>query len=464
MLGIEDFAKQVQDRLNTIASGYEGAIPFKIYTNLGDYVQAYRVINEIEQYQFGIMRVLPSEIVPVKGLSVQNLVIQVEFGVEIDKSELDDNGNYLQVVYTQQILNNYAQSTTGTTETIEGLDGKNYTVAYSINPCTVGSVTMTSSDKGEVLPVQITIDVSAVENGVNLNDIDVFIDGEAVYPLNIQATRKRIPNENSFSDKTSTSVGILQNGFGLDMIVPALYNELGETILDDIYDGKDNVARCVNFKFNKWITYYTYTISGLTKVNYERHSVLYSYNRETGYLNFNVVIGTNKSIQIFSKTKSIGNIIGFSEIDYGDGTKETSSITGIHTYTNAGTYTIKIKAISTKNIFDEIEPKDRCYIMTFGNTSHNTSANNTITPSISLVEGVPHIMEYDEHWTETTVTYTQTTTKSFFELFGSQITSVAEGDIIFINGKLCLIAQQGGISIQWHTFEAGTYTLRKYRP
>ena len=206
MLGIEDFAKQVEDRLNVIASNYEGAIPFKIYTNLGDYVQAYRVINEIEQYQFGIMRVLPSEIVPVKGLSVQNLVIQVEFGVEIDKSELDDDGNYLQVVYAQKILNEYAQSTTGTTETITGLDQKDYTVAYGINPCTVGSVTMTSSDKGEVLPVQITIDVSAVENGVNLNDIDVFIDGEAVYPLSIQATRKRVPNENSFSNKTSTSI------------------------------------------------------------------------------------------------------------------------------------------------------------------------------------------------------------------------------------------------------------------
>lgn len=469
MLGIEDFGKRLQDDLNVIASGIEGAIPFKIFTNLGDYTEAYRYNNQgnpnaVAQYQYGILRVLPSEIVPIKGLAVQNFVFQLECAVNIDESEKDSNGNYIQVVNTQEILNNYAQNYTGTTATIDGVDGKSYTIAYAINPCTVSSVTMTTSDYGEVLPVQLTIEVGAVENGINLNDIDITIDGQAVYPLSIQATRKRVPQENGFSNKTSTSIGMLQNGFGLDLQMPLLYNSLGEMILDDIYEGEDNVAHCVDLKFNKWITYYTYTISGLAQVNYERHSVLYSYNSETGYLSFSAVIGTNKSIQLFSKTSFLGYLNGFSEIDYGDGTTETSSITGIHTYTNAGTYIIKIKASGTKNIFDEIEPKDRCYVMTFGNTSHNTSANTNISPQLSLVEGVPHIMKYDEHWTETTVTYTQTTTKSFFELFGSQITSVYSGDIIFINGKLCLIAQLGGISTQWHTFEAGTYVLRKYRP
>ena len=463
MLGIEDFGKQLQDDLNVIASTITGAIPFKIFTNLGDYTEAYRVINDVERYQFGILRVLPSELVPIKGLQVQNFVFQLECAVDIDRSEKDDNGNYAQVVNTQTILNNYAQAMTGTTSTLTA-GSKTYTIAYAINPCTVSSVTMTTSDYGEVLPVQLTIEVGAVENGINLNDIDITIDGQAIYPLSVQATRKRVPQENGFSNKTSTNIGMLQNGFGIDLQMPLLYNSLGEMILDDIYEGEDNVAHCVDLKFNKWITYYTYTISGLAKVNYERHSVLYSYNSETGYLSFSAVIGTNKSIQLFSKTSYLGNLTGFSEIDYGDGTTETSSITGIHTYTNAGTYTIKIKANSTKNIFDEIEKKDRCYIMTFGNTSHNTSANTNISPQLSLVEGVPHIMKYDEHWTETTVTYTQTTTKSFFELFGSQITSVYSGDIIFINGKLCLIAQQDGISTQWHTFEAGTYTLRKYRP
>lgn len=463
MLGIEDFAEQLQNDLNTIASGITGAIPFKIFTNLGDYTEAYRVLNDVEMYQFGILRVLPSELVPIKGLQVQNFVFQLECAVNIDRSEKDENGNYTQVVNTQTILNNYAQGMTGTTGTITA-GGKSYTVAYAINPCTVSSVTMTTSDYGEVLPIQLTIEVGAVENGVNLNDIDVFIDGEAVYPLSMQATRKRVPQENGFSNKSSTSIGMLQNGFGLDLQMPLLYNSLGETILDDIYDGEDNIAHCVDLKFNKWITYYTYTASSLIKVNYTRHSVLYSYNSETKYLSFKVVIETDKSIQLFSKTKFLSSLVGFSEIDYGDGTTETSSITGIHTYSNTGTYTIKIKANSTKNIFDEIEPKDRCYIMTFGNTNHNTSANSNIIPQLSLVEGVSHIMKYDEHWVEVTVTYTQTTTKSFFELFGSQITSINVGDIIFINGKLCLIAQQGGIALQFHTFEAGTYILRKYRP
>lgn len=463
MLGIEDFGKQLEDDLNVIASGITGAIPFKIFTNLGDYQEAYRVINDVERYQFGILRVLPSELVPIKGLQVQNFVFQLECAINIDESERDDKGNYIQVVNTQNILNNYAQAMTGTTGQIEA-NGKTYTIAYAINPCTVSSVTMTTSDYGEVLPVQLTIEVGAVENGINLNDIDITIDGQVIYPLSVQATRKRVPQENGFSNKTSTSIGMLQNGFGIDLQMPLLYNTLGEMILDDIYEGKDNVAHCVDLSFNKWITYYTYTVSGLAKVNYERHSVLYSYNNETEYLSFDVVIGTNKSIQLFSKTTYLGALIGFSEIDYGDGTKETSSITGIHTYTNAETYTIKIKANSIKNIFDEIEKKDRCYIMTFGNTSHNTSANTNISPQISLVEGVEHIMQYDEHWADATVTYTQITTKSFFELFGSQITSIKAGDIIFINGKLCLIAQQGGLTTQWHTFEAGTYILRRYRP
>lgn len=425
MLGIEDFAKQVQDKLNAIASGYEGAIPFKIYTNLGDYVQAYRVLNDIEQYQFGIMRVLPSEIVPVKGLSVQNLVIQVEFGVEIDKSELDDDGNYLQVVYTQQILNNYAQSTTGTTETIKGLDDKEYTVAYGINPCTVGSVTMTSSDKGEVLPIQITIDVSAVENGVNLNDIDVFIDGEAVYPLSIQATRKRIPNENSFSDKTSTSVGILQNGFGLDMIVPALYNKLGETILNDIYVGKDNVAHCVDLSFNKYIEWTNQTILYNT-IFENRHYSICSHDKYADTLEFQIKV---TSISLSTPTETINISCGEATgvvFDWGD---NSSTTIPTHQYTQNKTYKVTIKNVS--KIINTISHKDYCYIMTFGNTSHNTSANNTITPSISLVEGVPHILDYSNKWIEQEVNITSLNRVESFYLEANNILFTGDGTIYY---------------------------------
>lgn len=445
MLGIEDFAKQVQDKLNAIASVYEGAIPFKIYTNLGDYVQAYRVLNDVEQYQFGIMRVLPSEIVPVKGLSVQNLVIQVEFGVEIDKSELDDNGNYLQVVYTQQILNNYAQSTTGTTETIEGLDSKNYTVAYSINPCTVGSVTMTSSDKGEVLPVQITIDVSAVENGVNLNDIDVFIDGEAVYPLSIQATRKRIPNENSFSNKTSTSVGMLQNGFGLDMIVPALYNELGETILDDIYIGKDNIAHEVRIRNDKYLVYY---VANSDNSGAEPRYAFYK--KEQKKLTYKVTVTSPKLTVIING--STGLTAGYS-IDWGDNTAPTQGNVTKHTYSQAGTYEIEFIAGALGSIENQVVPKEYCYIMTFGNTNHNTSANNTITPTISLVEGVPYVLDYSDKWEESTNTYTEGQTET---ISGALNTN----KVIFWGDGTYTVTSNSIYDTYYHTYKAGTYTRR----
>lgn len=457
MLGIEDFGKQLENDLNVIASTITGAIPFKIFTNLGDYTEAYRYdnagnTNAVAQYQYGILRVLPSEIVPVKGLAIQNFIFQLECAVNIDASEKDDNGNYLQVVYTQEILNNYAQSYTGTTTTIEGIDGKSYTIAYAINPCTVSSVTMTTSDYGEVLPIQITIEVGAVENGVNLNDIDVFIDGEAVYPLSIQATRKRIPNENSFSDKTSTSVGILQNGFGLDMIVPALYNNLGETILDDIYMGKDNVAHCVDLKFNRWITYYTYTAGILfVKENMTKHFAMYSYDEDKNELSFDVTIGTDKSIMILAD----------GSIDFGD---ETTSSGYTHTYTTAGTYKIKITA-TTSDVRDGIQKKDYCYIMTFGNTNHNTSANNTITPSISLVEGVQHILDYNSsNWKEVTQTFTQTTSSALYTLLGE---SPQNNDIVFISNGDYFIIKTYPISVgleYYYTFSEGTYTIRRYRP
>lgn len=449
MLGIEDFAKQVQDKLNTIASGYQGAIPFKIYTNLGDYVQAYRVINEIEQYQFGIMRVLPSEIVPVKGLSVQNLVIQVEFGVEIDKSELDDDGNYLQVVYAQKILNEYAQSTTGTTGTITGLDGKEYTIAYGINPCTVGSVTMTSSDKGEVLPVQITIDVSAVENGVNLNDIDVFIDGEAVYPLSMQATRKRVPNENSFSNKTSTSVGMLQNGFGLDLIVPALYNKIGETILDDIYIGKDNVAHEVSIQYNKFLTYY---VSKSDNTEIEEKYAYYSV--DGAELSYEVTVTSPKL-----KVRINGNtgFVSYGSIDWGDGSSLDDSRTTTHTYSQAGTYTIKY---TTTNILlnpiddKQIVHRQYNYIMTFGNTDHNTAVNTNINPHISLVEGVPHILDYDSKWSSATVTYTDASNPVALTNVGNKVIFWGDGSYTATSGS--------GLDTYYHKYSAGTYTRRIY--
>lgn len=430
MLGIEDFGKRLQDDLNVIASTITGAIPFKIFTNLGDYTEAYRYdnagnTNAVAQYQYGILRVLPSEIVPIKGLAVQNFVFQLECAVNIDESEKDSNGNYIQVVNTQEILNNYAQNYTGTTATIDGVDGKSYTIAYAINPCSVSSVTMTTSDYGEVLPVQLTIEVGAVENGINLNDIDITIDGQAVYPLSIQATRKRVPQENGFSNKTSTSIGMLQNGFGLDLQMPLLYNSLGEMILDDIYSGKDNVAHCVDLSFNKYIEWTNQTILYNT-IFENRHYSIYSHDKYADTLEFEIKV---TSISLSKPTETIniscGEATGVT-FNWGD---NSSTTTPTHEYTQNGTYKITISNVS--KIINTISHKDYCYIMIFGNTSHNTSANTNISPQLSLVEGVPYILNYSNKWIEAEITITSLNRVESFNLQANDILFTGDGTVYY---------------------------------
>lgn len=255
MLLTENFMKSIQEQLN----GGQSQVVFKFYDNVGNMLSAYRKGNDVVQYVQGIFSLAPSELTPIKNLNIAIVTARLELAVDIDTlpPEVTDDGEIIEyslVRLVRGIWDSFAEANNGIPIPLTDNSGKSYSVTPSYSLMGNGSVELLSSDTGEVMSLATTMSFTVVENGINSNDISVYINGEDIMYAQATITRNRTADSSVYAQEYGgiyqspyyeTKSIIQQNGIGIDLNIPLLYSQVGNEIRNDILKGGNNKAYAV---------------------------------------------------------------------------------------------------------------------------------------------------------------------------------------------------------------------------
>lgn len=256
MLMTENFMHSIETQLNNTQTD----VVFKLFDNVANMVNAYRKGNEVVQSVQGIFSLAPSNLTPIKNLNIAVVTARLELAVNIDTlpPEVTDNGeivDYPLVRLVRNIWDSFAEANNGTPITLKDNDDKSYSVTPSYSLMSNGSVEILSSETGEVMSLATTMSFTVVENGINTNDISVYINGEDIMFGQATITRNRIADStvyfddyyaNTYNNPTNSTKSVIQqNGLGIDLNIPLLYSTVGKQIAKDIMQGGNNNAYAV---------------------------------------------------------------------------------------------------------------------------------------------------------------------------------------------------------------------------
>lgn len=213
-----------------------------------------RTAEEMTSHVFGTMSAEPSRLAPIKGVTVMTSTASLELLVEAAKDrEAGEIGSFEEVTYILHLLTSYASQNNGMTYQVEE-DGKSFTVTVNFSPPTCGELTFASSYFGEILPVRMAIYLTAVENGVSSNDVEITIDGHEVYYERAVLNRAKVIDSYTFGEGQSAQGTALQNAFSVELVCPLFSGALKETYVNEVLLGSYNEAHTVRV-----------TIAGISK-------------------------------------------------------------------------------------------------------------------------------------------------------------------------------------------------------
>lgn len=236
--------EKLESGLNQINDKYK----FKIYQALGDYKDAYRVVNDVVYETYGIAKFLPTTLLPIPKVKMFRMLANIEFFVNIDTAFINENGNYQPVVDIVSILNQYASQNQAIPYfQIVGED--NYQILPMFTLPTNDSITMVTSDLGEGVPVILTVEFIVTANIVNANSYTLKIDGIDVNFEQMVLTKQRLANQYSYKGSGNTKGDIVQGTIGIDVTMPQLLDSPSDLIIKDIVEDKNDIPHTVELGY-----------------------------------------------------------------------------------------------------------------------------------------------------------------------------------------------------------------------
>ena len=249
---IKDLCDKIQDGLNSMAQSILPPHTFCIYTDAGQMPSVQNDPYEVRDAEtrshtvYGILDADPSRLAPIRGLSVITLAGTLEVMAEAKLGHSAQGGELVEAQLIERLLNAYGQSENGTVYEYKDNGGKTYTVTLNFSPAVLGDWQVHSTVLGEVIPVSMSVYLSAVENGVSSNDLKVWIDGYPVYYESLNLTRQKAVDQFTYNRGESIRSTVLQHGFGVDLTMPVLKNELSFAVMSEILRGDFNVPHVVS--------------------------------------------------------------------------------------------------------------------------------------------------------------------------------------------------------------------------
>lgn len=249
---INDLCEKMQDGLNDTAQSFGLKHTFCIYTDAGQMPSVQNDPYEVRDAEtrshtvYGILDADPSRLAPIRGLSVITLAGTLEVMAEAKLGHSAQGGELVEAQRIESLLNAYGQCENGAVYDYEDDGGKTYTVTLNFSPAVLGDWQVHSTVLGEVIPVSMSVYLSAVENGVSANDLKVWIDGYPVYYESLNLTRQKTVDQYTYKQGESIRSTVLQHGFGVDLTMPVLKNKLSFIAAVEILRGEFNVPHVVS--------------------------------------------------------------------------------------------------------------------------------------------------------------------------------------------------------------------------
>lgn len=253
---IKHFAEIIRNGLDDYAVKIGVDRTFCIFTDAGEYESVSynphepRDPDNIAGKIYGILDADPSKLAPIPGLSVVTYSGTLEIMVEAKHDNNPQNGEFEEVSRIEGLLNAYGRHANGEVYQYTDKDEKEFAVTVNFSPAVVGDWQIHSTVFGEVIPVSMSIYLTAVENGVGSNDLKLWIDGYPVYYENLVLTRQKTPDQYTYEKNGSIKSTILQHAFGVDFTAPLLRGKLSDAILRENLDGSFNTPHVVTIAVN----------------------------------------------------------------------------------------------------------------------------------------------------------------------------------------------------------------------
>ena len=359
MIKLSKLTSNLQDALN----GLDTDVEFKLYADMGDFFEAYRELgsNVITHFRNGVVEALAPTIMPIKNLQVITQSFRVQFILDADLLDKDEDGNYAEVEKIRNLLDKYIVSANGIPYVLLDDDNVSFEITPTFSGVTIG-VASQLSPIGNALPMYLDFSCVFVQNGVNTNSVEFIINGENVLFQSYSATRTRVAEANMMANEKSQKSVMQANGISIHLEMPLLTSNQSRHIEKDVYSGGQNEAVCVQrrrrnndtpIEDNYIMTYGNNSESGglgqnigqvVDFVEGKPDNLIYGINWT------NQTITTQNENESYSLTFSTPIVEGGSNVVvfWGDGQSKsqklsTSSTTTLsHTYDKIGTYTIRI--------------------------------------------------------------------------------------------------------------------------
>lgn len=231
---------------------------FKIFAEAGerDSVRTsefeMRAREDILNAVYGTLYIEPSNLAPIKGLTVLTIRATLEVLCEIRRKPTSPDVTFEEIDTIRSILDAFAQEHNGTVFSSDSYPSedseaseKTYSIVPSFSPAICGDVEEIVSEFGEVIPVYLSILFTAVEDGVLSNDVEISIDGNPIYFESATISRVKVVDQFTYGKGAPMKASVTQHGFGIDIVSPLLSDKLGAIIMSEILDGSFNRTHTV---------------------------------------------------------------------------------------------------------------------------------------------------------------------------------------------------------------------------
>lgn len=227
--------KKIQNGLNALDTGYN----FKIFTVLGDYEEAYRIGNKEINTINGVARFLPATLLPIPNIKMYRQVAEIEFAVEVDTADIEQNGNYKPINAIIEALTTYATNNQALPY-YEGIDGVETQILPMFTLPSNDIVVMESSNGGEIIPISFSVEFIITENIANANSYKLLIDNKEINFEQLVITKQRTANQYAYKGSGNAKGKIIQGAIGLDVVMPQILDEQTDKIVNDILGDENN--------------------------------------------------------------------------------------------------------------------------------------------------------------------------------------------------------------------------------
>lgn len=254
---IDWYKKKIEGGLNDTAKAMDLDRTFVIFADAG-YVKdaetyAEDTANELDtppNLVFGTLDAQPSRMAPIPGLSVVSvtgtLTIMPEARLGKDGSE---QGQLDELTVIENILNAYTRATNGRTynDYVDEL-GVRFTVTVNFSPVTNGDWQLHSIEYGETVPLTVSVYLTAVQEGVSSNDVQIFVDGYPIFYETLLPARQKTLDQFTYEGQSVKSVAV-QHAITIDATVPLLRSRICVALLAEMLEGSYTIPHLVTLKY-----------------------------------------------------------------------------------------------------------------------------------------------------------------------------------------------------------------------